>query len=212
MARMRDFFRSEGELLRQPPLPPPPPVLGKGELILVVDDEPSALRRLSDHLREMGYEVAQAHTGREALSCLESCKPSLIISDVVMPQMDGYELRRILKRRTETQAIPFIFMGARSEALEKDANGDAAIGKPVQLEQLKSAVRTALAKGVTPAEPPAKPMEAPAPDPATAPQHQLRWAGMLASPLKEKPVAPSPSAPLPKEEPAVQPIAKPTES
>lgn len=79
-------------------------------LILVVDDELETIRMVSSLLEEHGHVIITAQSGHEALSKLESIKPDLILLDVMMPGMTGFELCRILQANPETSGTPIIFL------------------------------------------------------------------------------------------------------
>ncbi len=83
--------------------------------ILLVEDDPVTNKMIHTFLTSLGYEVVAAGNGVEALSVLTSITPSLILSDIMMPQMDGYELRKRLLAREEFRLIPFIFLSAKGE-------------------------------------------------------------------------------------------------
>ena len=83
--------------------------------ILAVDDEPNITRLVSATLTARGYEVITASDGLEAVAKAESRKPDLIILDIMMPQMDGREVRRRLASKPETKDIPILFLSAVGE-------------------------------------------------------------------------------------------------
>ncbi len=87
--------------------------------LLVVDDNPENLRLLSDMLAAAGYEIRIARSGAQALERAQCAQPDLILLDVMMPGLDGFEACRRLKAQTETQAIPVIFMTALAEPADK---------------------------------------------------------------------------------------------
>ena len=80
--------------------------------ILVVEDIPNVLELLEVTLRFQGYEVISAHNGQEALETLETENPALIISDILMPKLDGFSLIQKLRANPKTQNIPVIFLSA----------------------------------------------------------------------------------------------------
>ncbi|MGH8675603.1 MAG: diguanylate cyclase domain-containing protein [Burkholderiales bacterium] len=80
--------------------------------VLVVDDEPSSIEVLADSL-QAHYEVSTARSGEEAVAICERLRPDLVLLDIVMPGLDGYEVCRRLKSSPETSAIPVIFVTAR---------------------------------------------------------------------------------------------------
>jgi CheY-like chemotaxis protein len=80
--------------------------------ILVVEDIPNVLELLEVTLRFQGYEVLSAHNGQEALDILEVQDPALIITDILMPKLDGFSFVQKLRRNPKTQNIPVIFLSA----------------------------------------------------------------------------------------------------
>ncbi len=87
--------------------------------ILIVDDEPDNLRLLSSFLKVENYEVRKALNAEMALKAIATAKPDLILLDIQMPDINGYELCRILKDSPETNQIPIIFISAKSNVLDK---------------------------------------------------------------------------------------------
>lgn len=84
--------------------------------ILVVDDEIGALTLIGIMLERGGFEVLKAKDAEQALSVLELETPDLIILDVMMPGMDGIELCRVLRARSDTQELPILILSARGDA------------------------------------------------------------------------------------------------
>ena len=80
--------------------------------LLVVEDIPNVLELLEVTLRFQGYEVISAHNGEEALDILEKETPALIISDILMPKLDGFSMVQKLRTNPKTQNIPVIFLSA----------------------------------------------------------------------------------------------------
>ena len=87
--------------------------------ILVVDDEEDILHFLELVLREKGYEVATAGSGHEALTRAQIDKPDLVLLDIMMPQMDGWEVLKLLRVDEETRRIPVAMLSARTEAKDR---------------------------------------------------------------------------------------------
>ncbi|HGY55595.1 MAG TPA: response regulator [Caldithrix abyssi] len=83
--------------------------------ILIVDDNPANLKLLDLILRKEGYEVIPAQSGPEALEIMKTVLPDLIFLDIMMPEMDGYELCQRLKNNPRTQNIPIIFITSKAE-------------------------------------------------------------------------------------------------
>jgi CheY-like chemotaxis protein len=80
--------------------------------ILVVDDEPTWLLVMSRYLTSQGYSVQVANSGAEALSALASFTPDLILSDVRMPDMNGFDLVDMIKKQPATRTTPVVFISA----------------------------------------------------------------------------------------------------
>lgn len=83
--------------------------------ILTVDDEKHIVRLIQVNLERQGYEVVTAHDGREALEKVESERPDLVILDVMMPYMDGFEVLQNMKRNPGTRDIPVIMLTAKAQ-------------------------------------------------------------------------------------------------
>lgn len=82
---------------------------------LIVDDEPLNVDLLQQELEDLGYQTVGAANGHEALAKAAAEAPDLILLDVMMPEMDGFTVCRLLKEKEETQLIPVIFMTALGE-------------------------------------------------------------------------------------------------
>jgi len=117
--------------------------------ILVVDDNPVNLGVVVDHLEVQGFDVLVALGGLEALERVRHVQPDLILLDVMMPDLDGFETCRRLKQQAATRDIPVIFMTALTDVDSKvagfAAGGVDYVGKPFQIEELMARVRTHLA-------------------------------------------------------------------
>lgn len=83
--------------------------------ILVVDDDITLRTALSNYLQNRGYAVQDACSGVEALTIVEQNPPDLVVSDVLMPEMDGLEFCRRLRATRFGQLVPFIFLSSRKE-------------------------------------------------------------------------------------------------
>ncbi|MGA9382957.1 MAG: diguanylate cyclase [Phormidium sp.] len=108
--------------------------------ILVVDDTPGNLHILFDALTQEGYEVRCVKNGAMALIGVEAAPPDLILLDIRMPEMNGYDVCRHLKANSQTSEIPIIFLSALGEPLDKvkafQAGGADYITKPFQFEEV----------------------------------------------------------------------------
>jgi two-component system, OmpR family, phosphate regulon response regulator PhoB len=87
--------------------------------ILVVDDEPDLLELVRINLRQAGYEVETAETGREALELLRRSPPDLVVLDLMLPTLPGTEVARILRQDEKTRAIPIIMLTARGSEIDR---------------------------------------------------------------------------------------------
>lgn len=108
--------------------------------LLVVDDLPENLVMITDFLECEGFQILQAYNGKQALAMIAHTLPDLILLDVLMPELDGFEVCRYLKERHDTRHIPIIFMTALSETIDK-VNGFKLgavdyITKPLQREEV----------------------------------------------------------------------------
>ena len=108
--------------------------------LLVVDDEPSVRKLLKRFFEARGYDVAVADNGLMGWTATRDESPDLVVSDVAMPEMDGYELVRTIRRNPATAAIPVILLSAHAEANELvagyESGADDYVTKPVDMEVL----------------------------------------------------------------------------
>jgi DNA-binding NarL/FixJ family response regulator len=116
--------------------------------LLVVDDDPGLLLAVSDTLRAEGYSVKTARRGADALTIIAQSLPDLIISDIRMPGMDGYQLVRNLRSNPRTRLIPVVFLTAKDETADRIAGFrtgvDAYITKPFETEELVAIIASIL--------------------------------------------------------------------
>ncbi|MFZ6029068.1 MAG: GAF domain-containing protein [Chloroflexota bacterium] len=116
--------------------------------ILIVDDEPTNLQVLSDFLNDRGFEITIARSGAKAIERIRYAPPDLILMDVAMPGMDGFETCRRLKAMDEAKDIPVLFLTAMTSQEDKvkgfQAGGVDYITKPIQFEELLARVQTHL--------------------------------------------------------------------
>ena len=114
--------------------------------VLVVDDTIENLRLLSSMLEEHGYEVRPVTNGRQALQAVERDPPDLILLDITMPEMDGYEVCRRLRANDRSKEVPVIFLTALTDTADKlrafDMGGVDYITKPFQFEEVLARVKT----------------------------------------------------------------------
>jgi two-component system, OmpR family, response regulator len=114
--------------------------------ILVVDDEPNIVDVVSMALRFQGFEVASAGTGREAIDQVAAFRPHLMVLDVMLPDMEGFEVaERLGAQRAD---VPIVFLTARDATPDKvrglTSGGDDYVTKPFSLEELVARIRTIL--------------------------------------------------------------------
>ena len=126
-----------------------------GHRILVVDDEPNIVDVISMALRYQGFEIATAATGEEALAQVEAFRPQLIVLDVMLPDMEGFDVAERLG--AQRNGIPIIFLTARDATEDKlrglTTGGDDYMTKPFSLEELVARIRVILRRsGQTPAD------------------------------------------------------------
>ncbi|MBL0220301.1 MAG: response regulator [Myxococcales bacterium] len=116
--------------------------------ILVVDDDPAARVMLSDLLAGEGYAVTATSDGLTALTVVERAVPDIIISDVSMPGMDGFELVRELRARAASAEVPILLLSAIAQSARRvtglDLGADDFVAKPVDLDELLARIRALL--------------------------------------------------------------------
>lgn len=119
-----------------------------GKRILVIEDEKQLVELLSFRLEANGYKVETAFDGQGGLEKIRQLKPDLVVLDIMMPKMHGYDVCRLSKENEATKTIPIIMLTAHTQ--EKDieesrrAGADSFVAKPFEPEQLLSEIRKLL--------------------------------------------------------------------
>lgn len=115
-------------------------------LILAVDDKPQNLQFLGKLLSDNGYEVGMAQNGYQALNFVKKNDPDLILLDIMMPEMDGYDVCKSIKADFSTRHIPVIFITAKTDTDDVvkgfDAGGVDYVTKPFNSAELLARIRT----------------------------------------------------------------------
>lgn len=115
------------------------------EKILVVDDEPKIVEMLRGYLRQSGYVVLEAFDGKEALERFKLERPALVILDLMLPEIDGFEVARAIRKTSDT---PIIMLTARTEAMDRvlglELGADDYVPKPFDVRELVARVRAVL--------------------------------------------------------------------
>lgn len=112
--------------------------------ILVVDDEPMIVRLMEFILAQQGHEMLIAVNGEEALRQIRAHKPDLVLLDIMMPRLDGYEVARLLRADPETSGLAIIMLSAKAQTEDirrgAEVGVDAYVTKPFSPEHLVQVV------------------------------------------------------------------------
>ncbi len=124
--------------------------------LLIVDDEANIRRFLGAGLRAEGYKVTEAADGEEAVRAVEESSPDLVLLDIMMPKMDGFEACRRIR---EWSHVPIIMLSALAESLDKvrslDLGADDYLVKPFGINELMARIKVVLERSANGAPPPA---------------------------------------------------------
>ena len=124
--------------------------MGKGK-ILIVEDDPDIIEMVEYNLREEGYETIAALNGEEGVKLARSKQPNLIILDIMLPVLDGFEACRTLKNNDATAHIPIIMLSAKSQETDKvvglELGADDYVTKPFSPRELIARIRAILRRG-----------------------------------------------------------------
>lgn len=128
-----------------PTMPPKTANKTLKQKILVVDDEPDAVELLEFNLRQAGYEVASAENGSDALTKAKNVQPDLIVLDVMIPEIDGLEVCKILRRDPATSSIPIIMLTAKAAEIDRvlglELGADDYVTKPFNIRELQLRIK-----------------------------------------------------------------------
>lgn len=117
-------------------------------LILIVDDDPAIRLLLSSSLKQWGYSAIAAENGKEAQKQIEAYQPYLIITDISMPEMDGYELIEWVRQHPTFRLLPVMFLTGKTDIEGRirgyQVGGDAYLAKPFELNELYAVMRNLL--------------------------------------------------------------------
>ena len=118
--------------------------------ILVIEDEKTTLNSIVEFLISEGFEALGAENGRKGIELAQKHLPALIICDIIMPDLDGYDVLTYLQQDAETAAIPFIFLTATTDSsgfrLGMEMGADDYLRKPVTSAELRAAIASRLRK------------------------------------------------------------------
>ncbi len=124
--------------------------------IMVVDDEPDALELIEFNLKQAGYDVVTAGDGAAALKKARSASPDLVILDIMLPEIDGFEVCKLLRRDPATAAIPILMLTARAAEIDRvlglELGGDDYVTKPFSPRELVLRVNKILERAAAPAK------------------------------------------------------------
>jgi DNA-binding response OmpR family regulator len=127
-------------------------VMIKHKLVLLVDDEPALLTATKAGLRERGFRVEAAESADAAMKAIHKLKPSVVVSDLVMPGTNGFELFQQVKMEKEFTKLPFVFLTGMDDyyakKFGKEIGGAAYITKPVDLDELEAILREQISKQI----------------------------------------------------------------
>lgn len=120
--------------------------------LLIVDDEPNLLRAVEACLRAEGFEVVTARGGRDALVSIAQTVPDLVVSDIRMPGMNGFELAQHLRASSRTMLVPVVFLTAKDETADRiegfRSGVDAYLTKPFEPDELVAVIKSILERVV----------------------------------------------------------------
>jgi len=124
--------------------------------ILVVDDEPEAVELVEFNLKQAGFDVVTAHDGEEALRKAKATLPALIVLDLMLPEIDGLEVCKLLRRNSATAGIPILMLTAKAAEIDRvlglELGADDYVTKPFSPRELVLRIKRILQRGQAPAD------------------------------------------------------------
>jgi CheY-like chemotaxis protein len=145
IASLEEGMRRRNETRQQPREPDSTSITDPNRKVLIVEDDNRLIVFLADQINAMGFTTLIARNGAEGLETAYAEKPSLIILDIMMPKMDGYEVCRRVKSNPETKHIPVLLLSARGPLQDNDAalasGADDYMAKPYEMDVLEARVR-----------------------------------------------------------------------
>jgi CheY-like chemotaxis protein len=122
-----------------------------GHRILVVEDNPLNLKLVRDVLTAYGYEIVEAQTGEDGVSLAADCAPDLVLMDLQLPGIDGYEALRRIRQDPRTGAVPVVALTAFAMREDRERTADAGfdgyLSKPISVRELPTQVDDFLSNG-----------------------------------------------------------------
>jgi DNA-binding response OmpR family regulator len=124
--------------------------MSERKFILIVEDEPDAARLVAFHLQRAGYQVGQAGAGQEALNAAFESRPDLIILDLMLPKLDGFEVCRMLKTSPISRHVPILMVTALAATASKirgfSLGADDYLTKPFEVAELLARIKALLSR------------------------------------------------------------------
>jgi DNA-binding response OmpR family regulator len=121
------------------------PVTAANRLVLLVDDEPAVLSATRAGLMDRGFTVQTVGCAEEAIKAIHTLKPGIVVSDLVMPEINGFELFEEVKKIKEFTKLPFVFLTAVDDyyarKFGKEIGGAAYMTKPVDMDELERIIK-----------------------------------------------------------------------
>ncbi len=117
----------------------------KDKLVLIVDDEPGLLVATKAGLTARGFRVESADDAEQAMTAIRSMKPSIVVSDLIMPGTNGFELFQEVRKQADFKTLPFVFLTGvddyYAKKFGKEIGGAAYVTKPVDLDELEQIIK-----------------------------------------------------------------------